>query len=217
MHKKIKLGVAIVFFWIFLNLIGFTVGASEIPVYNLQQGSISVTSIPDTVFTIYQVGKVKENHGNIKYVLTKEFKESEEKFENITSEKLAKRLDLYAKEKKLKGTEETANSQGDVVFSKLQAGLYLIQQKGVVEGYYPISPFLVSIPMKKMDGSGWIYDVDASPKIQIRPCQTPSEQTSSILIQTGQLHWPIFVLVILAMVLFSIGWVIRKKDEKKNQ
>ncbi len=215
MKERINLKIPIILAVIFMNFISYTVWASDIPIDTLQQGSISVTSIPHAVFSIYQVGEIKENHGNAEYVLMKDFKESGEKLREITSEKQAKRLVAYVKEKKLEGIEKTADSKGNVVFHELQTGLYLVQQKGAVEGYYPISPFLVSVPMRKMDGSGWTYDVDASPKMQVRPCKTPSEKTPSILIQTGQLHWPISVLVILALLLFSTGWVIRRKDEKK--
>ena len=92
--------------------------------------------------------------------------------------------------------------------------MYLLVQNQAAEGYQAAAPFLVSVPMNE-DGT-YIYDVDASPKVELtkapQPTPTPKPPT---LAQTGQLNWPVPVLAIIGLCLFSLGWLLRfgrKKD-----
>ncbi|MDO4804665.1 MAG: hypothetical protein Q4A32_07585, partial [Lachnospiraceae bacterium] len=50
-------------------------------------------------------------------------------------------------------------------------GVYLVMQSLAAEGYESIMPFLVTVPISGEDDE-WIYDVDASPKLQLVPEET---------------------------------------------
>ena len=62
-----------------------------------------------------------------------------------------------------KGTTKTVDVDGNAAFEDLELGLYLIVQSKASNGYAPIKPFLVSLPMA--ENGKWNYEVDASPKV----------------------------------------------------
>ncbi|MCF0151633.1 MAG: Cna B-type domain-containing protein, partial [Firmicutes bacterium] len=82
---------------------------------------------------------------------------------------LATHLYAHAQQKKLKAVVKDADSRGEVSFSDLSLGLYLVAQKGTVSGYYATAPFVVSLPMADPEGSGWLYEVSAAPKVEAKP------------------------------------------------
>ena len=65
------------------------------------------------------------------------------------------------------GISATTGADGKATFTNLSLGLYLVKvtasNKNVTQ---EVAPFLVSIPMTKVDGSGWLYDVTVYPKSQ---------------------------------------------------
>lgn len=74
-----------------------------------------------------------------------------------------------------------------------------------------------------MNESGhYVYEVNAEAKFQLhrepKPT-TPPKPSEPTLPQTGQLNWPIPVLVISGLCLFSAGWILRfgrKKDSHEK-
>lgn len=133
--------------------------------------------------------------------------------------------------------EEKKNETGDLEFHSLVYGLYLIVETQPNPHYEPVRPFLVTVPIWGAITDyteGWLYEVDASPKMetltlsptpvpQPGPTPTPTPGPSETpkktppprgtLPQTGQLKWPVPVLAFGGMVLFAIGWVLRKKQK----
>lgn len=195
-------------------------------------------AVPGGTLTLYKVGDVWEDDGNYSFVLTDDFKDSCVSLENIQSPQLAKTLAVYAEEQELTGTTKEIGNDGNVTFLKMELGLYLLIQTDAAEGYAKVDPFLVSVPMNE-DGV-YCYEVDASPKVELKneeTSETPSETledpktptdpktpaspttsttpSSSSLPQTGQLNWPIPVLAVLGLMLFSVGWILRF-DRKRD-
>ena len=80
-----------------------------------------------------------------------------------------------------------------------------------------------------MEDGQWKSQVEAMPKIEVsvsgkpetplkRPVSTPKPAFSGNnlrLPQTGQLIWPIPVMAIAGMLLFAVGWSLRK--DKKTE
>lgn len=139
-------------------------------------GSVSVTPrsvegehpvIQETSFTLYQVGEAAEQNGNLVYTLTGDFSGSKAELSDLKVPGLAETLADYADAQRLKGTVQTADSEGTVRFTDLELGLYLLVQGDAAKGAYATDPFLVSVPMISDSGTEWIYDVDASPKAEV--------------------------------------------------
>jgi len=65
------------------------------------------------------------------------------------------------------GVSGTTDLDGKVTFSALSLGLYLVKVTNSNENVtHETAPFLVSIPMTKVDGTGWLYNVTVYPKSQ---------------------------------------------------
>lgn len=169
--------------------------------------------------TLYRVGEVFEDDGNYSFALTGDFVDCGQSLADLESTTLAKSLADYAVSRSLKGTTQNVDAKGTVSFKDVQLGLYLLVQEVPAEGYYKADPFLVSVPM--MEDDVYIYDVDASPKVEVEhePQPTnppPTKPTKPTLPQTGQLNWPIPVLIVCGLVLLCVGWVLYFRKKNKN-
>ena len=121
-------------------------------------------------YGIYKVGDVSSENYNLKYILTEAFKGSNISLDDLRADGLAVHLSAYAQDNKIEpDTKASPDRNGEVKFENLELGLYLVVQTVKADGYYEISPFLVSIPMTNAEGTGWIYDIDASPKAEAEP------------------------------------------------
>lgn len=63
------------------------------------------------------------------------------------------------------------DKDGEIAFTGLELGLYLLVQHKAAKGYETAAPFLVSVPMEE-DGV-LRYDVDASPKVELEKNRNP--------------------------------------------
>lgn len=88
---------------------------------------------------------------------------------------------------------------GNVCFSNLEPGLYLITQPQRMDGFYPIQPFLVAIP-----GEGEQY-IQAYPKTEPIIADNP---------RTGQPVTPL--LGAMGMVISGVGLYLCADKKRKN-
>ena len=186
-----------------------------------RKGSIQLTirqggtAVPGGSFTLYQVGALQEEDGNYRFVLTEAFAGSKVSLEEVSSAQLANTLAAYAKAHKLSGTAKDVDKDGEIAFTGLDLGLYLLVQHKAAKGYETAAPFLVSVPMEE-DGV-LRYDVDASPKVELEKepeptSTTPPAPTDPRLPYTGQLNWPVPVLTVLGLGLLALGLALRRKS-----
>lgn len=184
-----------------------------------EKGIIDITmkwedqAVPGGTLTLYRVGAVREDDGDFSFEPTGVFKNRGSTFEDIQSAGLAAELARYAADNDLQGTTRTIGKDGKISFANLELGLYLVVQEQAASGYSKINPFLVSVPA--MEEGEYIYSIDASPKITNGPEPVPVEPSSpapakpgTTLPWTGQLTWPIPILVVAGLLLFSLGWVL---------
>ena len=115
-------------------------------------------------------------------------------------------------------TQTQTVREGKATFCDLPTGVYLIVQDQAAYGFSKLSPFLVSVPYYT-DGE-YQYQVTAAIKSELERVPEPTVDSSSTpddpkLPQTGQLNWPIPVMVAVGLGFFAVGWVLcfRKKKE----
>lgn len=168
-RRRLKLFVSILIFA--LCIMNITVYAVDLS----RTGSITVTIrssegnhdlAGNVTLKLYKVADIYEKEYNIDYVYTPDFANCGMSLDDLSSQGLASHFASYAAQYNIAGRTESGNP---VIFDNLRLGLYLIVQDGIADGYYPIAPFIVSIPMTNADGADWDYDVSADPKVKIRP------------------------------------------------
>lgn len=191
--------------------------------------------------TVYEVAQLYLDDGNMAYAYTDGFADCTVTLD-VTDTTLASSLVSYMNGKTITGTEKSVASDGTVSFTDLELGLYLVVQTTASSDYETISPFVVTLPMEE-DGV-WVYAVNASPKVgtvtltpeepepetpsEEEPTpeptpepepETPAETTTSdpILPQTGQLNWPVPVLLIGGFFLLIAGVVLKNSDKKNRR
>lgn len=175
----------------------------------------------------WKAGDVLEENGNYRFALTEEFAASGLSLADPKDDVVASDLADYAKEAGLSGTSVSIGEDGVVQLENLQPGLYLIAQQDSADGFEPIAPFLVSMPM--YENGDYVYEVDAQPKLGtltkfVTPSREPSGKPVSPvekkppikLPQTGQLNWPVPVMTVSGMMLFFGGWMLRYGRKKSG-
>ncbi len=194
-------------------------------------GSISITfTDPDTRkpvsgdnrIALYKVADVKVENG-FKFVYVDGFSsigEAPATDEELNAD-LAARLSKLATEKGIAPdyAEQKIGEDGNVTFTGLKVGLYLAVQtyRGSGNPSFAISPFLITIPNKSADGK-LVYDVDASPKVDVSKSTTPTpppekHKPPRKLPQTGQLWWPVMTLGLAGAAMILFGLIRKKKNE----
>lgn len=167
-----------------------TVSDSLYPDYS-RKGSVTLdillsdgTKVPGGYLTAYLVAAAQEVDGNNDFYYVKPFGTDGEKVEDDLINKAepgAPELaaELAKKAKDAEGVRVAVDENGQVVFSDLTLGLYLIVQDTPARGFEPIRSFLVTVPMR--DGDNLIYDVVANPKVSVsyKQCtlELPVEKT----------------------------------------
>lgn len=143
--------------------------------YN-REGSISVVMTdPDTDevvhggnFLIFKVAAMKDGGANFKLDKEAAFKAFDlDKYE-LSDPQLSADLQTFALENGVEGTL-ISEANGAAVINGLGTGLYLVMEEGSVEGFFPVNPFVVTIPMMDEVSGDWTYDVTASPKPEKYP------------------------------------------------
>ena len=212
---------------------GMAVSAAEPDIPDLnRKGSLSITfTVKGEPISngnevgIYKVADVVEDNG-FKFVYNDTFAEAGEMPEDLdaVNGELALKLEKIAEKKKapLYKDSQELDSNGNVTFSDLETGLYLIVHTKKTEitlsdktkVVYTINPFLVSNKQKK-DGK-LVYDVTSKPKVSPEKKVTPPKKTPPPrLPQTGQLWWPVMALGVAGAVFVTFGLVRKMKSRKR--
>ena len=180
-------------------------------------GSVMVTlegggkALEGAELTLYRVGNVTQGGYNQSFAPTADFVGAD--LTDLNREGLAEELAALARG----GQKKSTDNLGRAVFSNLTPGLYLVVQTGKVKGYQPVAPFLAAMPLS--EGNGWTYDIEARPKVAPEPRPTTPGGGGGgkpPLIQTGQLNWPVPVLAVSGILLFSLGWAMVNLRDKRR-
>ena len=119
--------------------------------------------------TVCRAADAREEHGSVSYGVVRAFAGACADFKNLTKEKniaLAAALDACASVNQIERTPATTDRAGKAVFTNLSAGLYLVAQADDDSSGYLIAPFLVAVPGRGENNSGWNCNVTAYPKTE---------------------------------------------------
>jgi len=170
--------------------------------------------------TAIRVGYVAENNGDYFFRRVQD----DIRLEDVQSVEAVSGLQKFYEDNKTTYLFEKQTvdvKDGKASFTNLPTGLYLIIQEKAAKGYSKLSAFLVSVPYMK-DGK-YQYELSVAIKTELErepdPTPPPTRPTDPRLPQTGQLNWPIPMMVISGLFLFTTGWLLRfgnkrKRDEK---
>lgn len=137
---------------------------------------------------------------------------------------MAETIWAYIQEKAIPGKPAQLSSEGEASWTGLENGLYLIGQTEAGPKGELCSPFLVSVPY--WENGQWQYQVDASPKAGAAepppPSEPPTEPPTNPpdkphLPQTGQLWWPVPVLLGGGAILILLGVLLLKRRRSGNE
>ena len=120
-------------------------------------------------------------------------------------------LFVYAEVHGIPAQEVRIGADGKAKVEDLPMGLYLVSQTQAFDGCMTMLPALVSIPMHINDE--WIFDVEAAPKLEplVPETTVPSTTEPEIIIPpTGQINWPIPLLILGGCFLILLGLCLRK-------
>ena len=161
---------------IFTIVFGFNFGVEAKEVNNTvdfsRKASIEIfleektddTPVEGAEITAYKIADAYSKDYNLALKYTEEFNHCEVSLDDLAEENLSKDI-LKCVDADSDGESKLTNDEGNVLFDKLDLGLYLVKQTNKVEGYSNFDAFLVLVP-KVIDNS-WSYDIKANPKTDI--------------------------------------------------
>lgn len=174
-------------------------------------------------YALCMVATLEESQGELQYQTLPAYSFADCDWTQCSASQLrekALQLAPNAQKRKDFAATQRTDANGTVIFRDLTPGLYLvIRTKPASENTaYTSDPFLVSIPTV-VNGTA-AYQVVAEPKFSwdakpLKPA-VPSLKPDPSLPQTGQLNWPIPVLIAMGLSLILLGgWLQRKSDHEK--
>ncbi len=168
---------------------------------------------------------------NIRYTVLPKYKELDCNWGDLSAEEShtkAKELALIAMEAGDCMVSTVTDEQGNASFNNLDTALYLVvRTKAASQNQaYFADPFLVSVPLLWEGQVNYVINVapkygwtPQDPDTPIEPTDPPQPQNPDKpafdgpkLPQTGQLNWPIPVLLVVGSILILMGW---KKYKQK--
>lgn len=170
---------------VLLPVISCTVTATS-TVDLTKEGSVTITltdpeaktGIEGAVIELYHVAEARSEDHMLSFALTSDFADSGVSLKDLQDKDLVQDLaDFAAKTATLQKRTGTTGKDGTFCFTGLETGLYLAVQQGSADGYYSMSPFLICLPQTADDGSEWLFDVTASPKMEKLPTE-PADPVS---------------------------------------
>lgn len=187
-------------------------------------------TVKGTAFAIYRVADF--NAG--KFTVVDALKGADIDWSQWQTEKQAEKMATEVKRRHVPvAAQATAQADGTVVFDGVAKGLYLVVQTKTAQGMTSALPFAVSMPMQTQAGGEWRYEVSAQPKVEIEqkpqvpskpegplkpstPTTSPAKPSLPDLFQTGQLFWPIPLLVVGGCVAIGCGWHLYRHNKRKH-
>lgn len=153
-----------------------TYGSVKIMAVVSKDGDDTYT-LPDTTFTMYQVAT--DNNGQWK--LTDEFCKMNISFDFSNpdlQDDVAEKLKVFVQRRGMSGKTESTDSEGKIIFSGLEQGVYLfIQSEKTYLGKSAYQSTAFIIPVPERDGLNTLWDITVEPKFKNE--SLPEKNTTS--------------------------------------
>ena len=205
-----------------------------------RQGSLTlrlkdVTSdavVPGAEIQLYPLASLEASPGTPGFAWLELYRDLADAAAELSSASFAEQLAQRAVDQAEPLMQASTDAAGEVIFSDLDLGLYLLVQTGGPDTYYPMEPFLLALPLTNEAGTAWLYDVTAYPKVEARaevtqPTKpsTPSEPAPPLptqpgspddggLIITGTSNWLVIALSVAGLSLIVLGWILLRQESR---
>lgn len=123
--------------------------------------------ISGAVFRLYCFALAQTGWEGLNFEYTDDFSSNGMDIRDLSDSYLPSHLAVYAESNSLAFTEKSTDDTGYLSFDNLSVGAYLVVPVSIDEEYLTPAPFIVCVPMMDETQNKWIYDVDATPKIEI--------------------------------------------------
>ena len=178
--------------------------------------------LTDTAAVFVKVADCIYSETEITFSLISDFSDTEV---NLESSDAAPQLLDKVKEEGVSGVTVRSDTDGKAVFADRELGAYLIYSPDNI-----FTPFIAFLPMVTDDGIS--FELTAQPKIDIpdepttepeKETDTPEETTAPIpthndekLPQTGMLQFPVPILGLCGVLIFSKGFILYANSKKEE-
>ena len=227
------------------------VSASAIDVDLERKCSITATMtyngdpVPGGTMTLYRVASLHPDDRDL-FHYVQDFQDCGVSLAELDFD-TAVELATFVYHNELEGLTQKIGKDGVVRFEDLEVGLYLLIQWEAAEGFYELTPYLISIPNNE-DGV-YVYDTESAPKQtpDQRPTEPPTEEPPTEepptepstekptvpptvpptsppteppekLPQTGMTNWPVPILAVCGVFFVAVGLVmVIKGKEDRNE
>ena len=212
-------------------LLAVPVGAIDLE----RKGSITATMtynddpVPGGTMTLYRVASLHPSDRDL-FQYVQEFKGCGVALDALDFD-TAVELATFVYLNELEGLTQKIGKDGVVRFENLEVGLYLLIQWEAAEGFYELTPYLISVPNNE-DGV-YVYDTESAPKQtpDRRPTEPPTESPTEKpteppteppakppekLPQTGMTNWPVPILAVCGVFFVAAGLVMVAKGKEER-
>ncbi len=138
-------------------------GSITLHVADARTGNI----IEGASFRLYFFAAAYEKENGLGYDYVIPYDDCNMDMDNLQDAYLPIHLTHFALTHALPFTLKSSDENGGIVFENLTPGVYLIVPLGDTPGYFMPSPFVINIPLYDKENKDWIYDINATPKMQI--------------------------------------------------
>ena len=147
-------------------------GNLTLTVQQESEDGTATTPLQGVNLALYKVGGVDTSDGNVHFVLDSALASTGINFDSITTadawRSAAETLAGAVTGVELEVKTDSSDENGNMIFSKLAEGMYLVVQNDVDTSDVTVSPMLISVPFADQE-QGWMYDVQAYPKSVSNP------------------------------------------------
>lgn len=196
-------------------------------VYHDEKGNVPLAGDTYSLVMIADAA-VDLSNNTVSYQTKADFMSYDCNWHDCTSSQLQKKADelkQFVTENSVPAQTKETDAEGQALFDDLNPGLYLVFRSKTASGNkkYTDMPMLITVP--QVTAGAAYYQVEAYPKFSVEgttpdnpfhPQDNPNHPSEPTLPNTGQLIWPIPILLSLGILMLGMGIAINKRTEQEK-